>query len=66
MKIVYLVGFPEEERRNYKDVLLHNTLIGLETTLIQAEKTDIGIQGEVLKYGRLLKQVFLIENNLIF
>jgi len=54
MKILYSGGFSEEEKMNYKDIILTNTLLGMQELLKQAGKLDLVVSADNQKRARLL------------
>jgi len=61
MKIITLGGFPEEEVKGHKDIVLQNVLIGMQELVKQAEKLEYQVDGENRKHCRFFTQMTVVE-----
>jgi len=61
MKIITLGGFPEEEVRSHKEILLQNVLVGMQELVKQAEKLEYQVESENRKHCRFFTQMTVVE-----
>jgi len=61
MKILYGGGFTETEVRYYKDILLQNTLIGIQELVKQVEKLELQLSEENRKRARLFAEISVMD-----
>ena len=57
MKFIYQKGFSNEERSEYKVILIRNTLAGISEVVEQLERFDLSLKEENLKLQRRIPEV---------
>lgn len=61
MKILYCGGFTTDEMTNYKDILLKNTMIGMQELVKQSEKLDLQVSSENKKRARFFRELNTVD-----
>jgi len=61
MKILYQGGFSAEEKAIYRDVLLKNTLVGMQELVKQAEKLELVLKEENRKRARFFLETPAVD-----
>eukprot|EP00010_Vexillifera_abyssalis_P003150 CAMPEP_0201560720 /NCGR_PEP_ID=MMETSP0173_2-20130828/78416_1 /ASSEMBLY_ACC=CAM_ASM_000268 /TAXON_ID=218659 /ORGANISM="Vexillifera sp., Strain DIVA3 564/2" /LENGTH=354 /DNA_ID=CAMNT_0047975179 /DNA_START=56 /DNA_END=1120 /DNA_ORIENTATION=+ len=65
MKIIYLKGFSEAERRPYKEIVFSNVIMGMRSLVLAVEKFGESVKDENKDRARLFKSnTILFEQNL--
>eukprot|EP01102_Stenamoeba_stenopodia_P002057 TRINITY_DN11828_c0_g1_i1.p1 TRINITY_DN11828_c0_g1~~TRINITY_DN11828_c0_g1_i1.p1 ORF type:complete len:355 (-),score=96.66 TRINITY_DN11828_c0_g1_i1:128-1192(-) len=65
MKMIYLNGFTEEERKSYKEIIHSNVVLSMRTLLLACEKLEIELSAEAKeKAATFLSNSILIEQEL--